>query len=202
MKMDKGRWFNAPDSLTESEDGKSEYYNVEGRFADHPVLNPEKSRIARHNVYDIGIILHTRVKKAAGDVAAQRNMSPVPIRFDKGDKLGMEDFERAKRAISRFREAWDHYQSFRRSPVTAPEQLALRQISEVPSSATGKVMVDMGGKLVPYRLDGADEADPDGGNAAESDVAAPEAEQPSILPMRETIIERPAERGRRGRRTA
>lgn len=154
--IDKRKWFDVPDSLVDREDGEGSYYNVEARFADHPVLNPEKSRIARHNVYDLGIVLHTRVKRVGGDVAAQKNMSARVLRFDKGDKLSETDFATAKKEIKRCWEAWEHYQRFRRSPVTAAERLALTQIAAAPQKSTG-VLVDMGGELVPY------EADPDAG---------------------------------------
>lgn len=171
--INKRQWFDVSDSLTTREDGKGEYCNVEARFADHPVLNPEKSRIKRANVYDIGIVLLTRVKRGPGDVKAQPNMSSQVLRFDKGERQGAENFISAKKAIDRCRPAWDHYQLFRKSPVTDTERLALRQVEAEPETPTG-VLVDVEGELVRMDFDeDADDRDDDNGpDVAEAAVPA------------------------------
>jgi hypothetical protein len=163
MSIDKKQWFDVLDSRVEREDGKGFYYNVEARFSDHPVINIEKSRIARHNVYEFSVVLHTRVKRAAGDVPAVKNMTSQPIRFDKA-KLSQEQFNEAVKLIARCYDAWLHYQKFREAPVTSGEEKALLQLNQMPAAAIkskkGKpatVMVDIGGDLVERQLAGADE---------------------------------------------
>lgn len=160
MAINKKKFYPVPDSLVEREDGHGKYYNVEARFSDHPVINPDKSRIARHNVYDFSIVLHTRVRRVMGDAAAQPNMSAQPIRFDKGKALRGDDFERCKALIMRCWEAWTAFQAFREAPVTPGEQIALHQIELLRAhrQAPGKVMVDIGGgQLVERSLDPDDE---------------------------------------------
>ncbi len=167
--IDKRQWFDLPDSLVEREDGKGSYYNVEARFSDHPVYNAQKSNIARHNVYDIGIVLHTRVKRAGGDAPAQKNMSALVIRFDKGEDktvttavpsasgvpvlhregtpgMSKDDYNTAMKAIARCWDAWEHYQKFRQSPVTDLEKTAIKQILASPDRPKG-VLVDIDGTL-------------------------------------------------------
>jgi hypothetical protein len=174
--IDKRKWFDVPDSLVEREDGNSLYYNVEARFADHPVLNGEKTRVARSNVYDIGMVLHTRVKRAGGDAAAIKNMSAQVLRFDKGEDrsvittihgpngpmphrggdsgMSKEDYVAAVKAITRCGDAWQHYQLFRKSPVTVMEQKALKQIMAAPEAERPKgVLVDVGGTLERMNFD-------------------------------------------------
>ena len=45
--VDTKKWFDVPDSIFEDDDG-NEYYNVQAKFADHHILNVEKSKAARH----------------------------------------------------------------------------------------------------------------------------------------------------------
>lgn len=147
----KFRWFDLPDSKTKREDGKGEYYNVQGRFRDHFVLNIEKSRIARHNVYDLSIRCETRVVKAPGDVPAVPNETHIPIRFDKGAALRGPDFDLCLKLLTRCWDAWEHYQTFREAPVTDEERKALELIARRPAPAT--VLVDKGdGKLTAMPL--------------------------------------------------
>lgn len=199
--LNKRQWFDVPDSLTEREDGKSSYCNVEARFADHPVLNPEKSRIARHNVYDLGIVLHTRVKRGPGDVKAQPNMSGLTLRFDKGDRQSKENFEAAKQAVQRCRAAWDHYQLFRKAPVTEMEVRALAQLKTVPEPHKG-VLVDIGGKLV--RKDFDIDKDEDDGDEPDLDIeeAPPAAPQPEPAAAATPAPARKTSRSRKARTTA
>ena len=152
--IDKREWFDVPDSLVMREDEKGTYHNVEARFADLPVINVEKSRIARHNVYDLSTVLHTRVKRIMGDARAQPNMSAQPIRFDK-DKQGQSDFEAIKGMIMRCWDAWRHYQLYREAPITPSEELALHQIElqRNRQAVPGRVTVDIGGELVERRVD-------------------------------------------------
>lgn len=202
--IDKKQWFPVRDSLTNDEEG-NEFYNVEAKFSDHPILNVEKSRIARHNVYDLGIVLHTRVLRTAAGERAIKNSSSHVMRFDKGEDtrvrsmqpgpegnpvlhydgspgMGQEAFQAAVSDIMRCWEAWEHYQLFRKSPVHPMEEKALEVISQKPKLKTVK-MVDIGGTLVPLRP-GEDDEDED------SDPSEPEQiKQPS----------RPAPKGRRSK---
>jgi hypothetical protein len=149
MTVDKRKWFDVPDSLTEREDGEASYYNVQARFSDHPVLHPEKTRIARSNVYEIGTILHTKVLRAGGDAPARKNMSQQVMHFGfgyKGEIFSEEDFKATKASIVRCWDAWQHYQTFREAPVREGEKLALGQINTSPEKPKG-VLVDIGGKL-------------------------------------------------------
>lgn len=161
MAINKKQWFDVPDSRVKREDGRGLYYNVEARFSDHPVINVEKSKIARHNVYDFSIVCHTRVKRAAGDAPAIKNMTSQALRFDKGKALSKEGFEQAKSLIVRCLDAWEHYQLFREAPITEGERMALRQIGEMPLSSMGRVLVDDGGKLVSHQIDDGEEPDED-----------------------------------------
>lgn len=202
----KKRWFDCPDSKTKSEDGKREYYNVEARFHDHPVLNVEKSRIKRHNVYDYGIRLETRVKYAAGDVPAVRNTSPIPIRFDKGHALRREDFDATLTHIQRCWNAWEHFQTFREAPVTEHERIAIELIKMRPVAST--ILVDDGqGNLKAVRLDDPDDHDDDDADdfldddEAESggDDAGGEAAAPPAAPARPR---KPAPKSSKGKKAA
>jgi hypothetical protein len=157
--INKKQWFDLPDSLTKTEDGKSEYYNVEGRFRDHPVINVAKSRIMRHNVYEWSITFETRIKRAAADAPAVKNLHSTPIRFDKGSELQQTEFERALAAIRRGWDAWQHYQKFREAPVTDAERQALQIITDQPAPQT--LMVDTGSGLKPVKLDDDEERDED-----------------------------------------
>jgi hypothetical protein len=159
MAINKKQWFDVPNSMTKREDGKGSYYNVDARFSDHPVINIEQSRIARHNVYEFSIVLHTRVKRAMSDARAQPNMSAQAIRFDKGATLGGDAFEAAKLLLVRCWDAWEHYQKFREAPVSASEELALHQI-EVQRNrdlAPSKLTVSVGGQLVERDLESGDD---------------------------------------------
>ena len=147
MQTDKRKWFDTPDSEVEHEDGKHVYCNVEGRFSDHAVLNPEMTRVQRHNVYDIGIVLHTRVKRAGGDAAAQKNMSALTLNFN-----NEEDFKAAKAAIQRNSAAWEHYQKYREAPQTDNERKCLEQIKMEPEKPKG-VLVAVGDDLVRKNFD-------------------------------------------------
>lgn len=162
----KRRWFALPDSLTKREDGKGEYYNVEGRFQDHFVLNIEKSKVARHNVYDVATRCETRVVKAPGDVPAVPNETHIPIRFDKGSALRGPDFDLCVKLITRCWEAWEHYQTFREAPVYDEERKALDLINSRPAPAT--VMVDTGNGLKAVKLVDDDDEDDDEESAADS----------------------------------
>ena len=101
MQIEKRKWFDVPDSRVKRENGKGSFYNVEARFSDHPVINVAKSKEARRNVYDFSIVLHTRVKRAMGDLPAVKNMSAHALRFDKGKALDKLEFERCKASIVR-----------------------------------------------------------------------------------------------------
>jgi len=178
----KKQWFDVLDSKTEKENGNGFYYNVEARFSDHPVINVEKSRVARHSVYDYSIVLHTRVKRVAGDAKAQPNMSAQPLRFDKGAAMGGDDFDKAKLAIMRCWDAWQHYCKWREAPVTVAEKMAMEQISRAPLSAIGTVRVDKGGVLVDARRAGDetdDDADDEGDDAGHLMAAAEKAVAPA-----------------------
>lgn len=155
MPINKKKFHDVEDSWVDREDGKGGYYNVQARFSDHPVINPGKSQIARHNVYDFAIVLHTRVKRTMGDAKAQENLTAQTIRFDKGKRLGSDDFEKAKALIVRCWDAWEYYQQYREAPVTESEQTALHQIElqRAHSLAPGKVLVDVGGVMVERDLD-------------------------------------------------
>jgi hypothetical protein len=187
----KKRWFDVPDSLTKSEDGKREYFNVEARFHDHPVINVAKSTLARHNVHDFSIRLEMRVKYASGDVPAVRNATHHAIRFDKGSGLRSEDFKATMLLIQRCWDAWQHYQTFREAPISEAERVAIRLIEQRPEPST--LMVDTGNGLRAVRLDEPEEGDDDdegdylpddeeggdaGGEAAPPAPAAPKVAKP------------------------
>jgi hypothetical protein len=186
---DKKKWFDVPDSLID--DGESEpYYNVQAKFADIPILNVEKSRIARHNVYDLGIVLHTKVLRGEDGAPATKNATSHVMRFDKGEDtrvasfrqgpdgkevvhydgcagIGKEAFEAAMRDILRCWDAWQHYQKFREAPVHPMERKAMEIIGKRPSASVGTVMVDRGdGALVAQKID-------DDENLDEDEVSAP-----------------------------
>jgi hypothetical protein len=173
MSINKKQWFDVPDSWVKTENGG--YYNVEARFSDHPVLNPEKARIARHNVYDFSIVLHTRVKRATGDVPATKNMTAQTLRFDKAARMGKGDFDTAKQLIARCWDAWQHYQLFREAPVSALEASAIDQIMHAPQPAS--LLVDKGGELVEHTIDDGEERE-DEEEIVEVKPAAPKASRP------------------------
>lgn len=132
----KKKWFPAPDSLCQRTDGsKQRYYNIEGRFEDHKVINIPKSEEAREQVYDTSIVLHTRIILTGFGTRAVDNMTSQAIRFDKGVLLRQPDFQQAKAGLYRFWEAWQHYQTFRTAPVTDLETEALLQISKMKTPA-------------------------------------------------------------------
>jgi hypothetical protein len=163
----KKQWFPVYDSGVPERNDKNQPtgkflapFNVEARFSDHPVLNPEASKIARHAVYDWSIVLHTRVKHTADGTKALENVTSHTLRFDKGEKMGEQDFNKAKAAIMRCWDAWEHYQKFREAVVTTAEKMALDQINRSPLTAIGTVKVLKGGQLVDARRAG-DDADED-----------------------------------------
>ncbi len=182
MTIDKKQWFDVQDSKCKGEDEK-EYFNVEARFADHPILDVEASRLARSNVYKRGIVLHTRIKRNWLDKAAITNATSFVLRFDKGPdetvttmvpgpvpgtmvqhregKLGMtkEDFDRAVSLIVRCWNAWEHYQQFREAPVTDMEARAVGIINSMPLSAFGRLVSDKAGNII--EVDAIDETPPD-----------------------------------------
>ena len=171
MTADSKKWFTVPDSEMMDLDGEpTGIFNIEARFADHPILNVAKSKIARHNVYDLGPCLHMRILYTADHAQAIKNGTSHVMRFDKGpderiasqqpgpggnlvlhydgpEGMGQEAFDAAKRDIARCWAAWEHYQAFRESPVTPLEALAIDHIVNMPSAARPSIMVDVGGRL-------------------------------------------------------
>lgn len=165
------KWFDVPDSKCKTGDGE-EYFNVEARFADHPILDVDACKIARHNVYKCGIVLHTRVKKNWLDRKAIANASSFVLRFDKGPdqtvttmvpgpapgmmvphregKSGMskEQFDQAVSLMARCWDAWEHYQTFRKAPVTELELKAVEIINMMPSSRFGRLVADKSGNVI------------------------------------------------------
>lgn len=187
MKIDTKKWFPVPDSeLMDQDDEPTGIFNIEARFTDHPILNVEKSRAARHNVYDQGPCLHMRVlHNSDGDPVQIKNSTSHVMRFDKGEDtrvasqkpgpagnpvlhydgspgMGKEEFEAAIRDIVRCWAAWQHYQKFREAPVTPLEARAMELIAQMPSAQTpGVIMVDVGGKLQARKIDQDDEEEED-----------------------------------------
>jgi hypothetical protein len=169
----KKRWFDVPDSLTKEDLGNGkfrEYYNVEARFADHPVLDMPASVKARHNVYRFSIVCEQRIKRAAIGAPAVKNMTPYVLRFDKGSGLPRQDFDAAKAVIQRCWEAWLHYQTYREAPITPDEARAVELINRGPAPDTVMVMTSAG--LLPFKVDDGevredeDEDDEDAGDGA------------------------------------
>lgn len=182
-KIDPKQWFDVKDSKTKDGEAGEAYYNVEARFADHPILDVSASRIARHNVYFLGIVLHTRVKRTAHGGPAIKNSTSVVFRFDKGmdetttvqaigpegttvasrvGKAGLskEDFDSYIKWIVRCKEAWEHYQKFRKSPVTDLEKEATKAIERLPANGNAsRVIVDAKGN--PLMVDGIEEEETD-----------------------------------------
>jgi len=195
MANPKKQWFDVKDSLTKGERGK-EYYNVQARFSDHPVINVEKSKIARRNIYDYSIVLHTQVKRNAFDAPAQPNTSSQTLRFDKGSSMGGAEFEAAKAAIMRCWDAWEHYQTYRQAPVTVAEKMAMEQIERMPLSALGTVKVDIGGgRLVDARRAGDDDDgddEDDGPSIEELNKEAAIATAPGRSARRQAATSKPA----------
>ncbi len=159
------RWFDVPDSKSrDGEDGEA-YYNVEARFADHPVIDPAKSRLAGHSVYQLVPQLHMHVKKNIFGNRSIKNSTSVVFRFDKGKdetvttgqvvgptgqmvpnregKPGMSkpDVDRAIALILRCREAWDHYQTFRQAPVWPLEEEIVRNLAQRARADRGVQLV-------------------------------------------------------------
>lgn len=199
MTNPKKQWFDVLDSKTKKEGGNGFFYNVEARFSDHPVINIEKSKVARHAVYEWSIVLHTRVKRIADGAMAQKNMSAQTLRFDKGEAMGELDFEAAKKAIMRCWDAWEHYCTWREAPVTTAEIMALEQIEHAPLSALGTVKVlGRDGKLVDARRAGDDEDEDEDDDEIAQLVTAPRKA------ANKAARERPASpvAGRKGKRTA
>ncbi len=182
--IDKKRWFDVPDSLFEDDDG-NKHYNVKAKFSDHFILNVAKSKVARHNVYDIGICLHTKVVLQSDASPAKDNGTSHVMRFDKGDDerissyrpgpdgkevihydgkpgMGKEAFDAAVRDIMRCWDAWEHYQKFRQAPVHPLEIEALALINEKPLDEIGTLLVDRGnGVLERVKVDEDDHDDDD-----------------------------------------
>lgn len=185
MTIDTKQWFPVPDSELKDQDGEpTGVFNIEARFTDHPILNIEKSRIARHNVYDLGICLHQRILYNSDLEPLQiKNSISHVMRFDKGEDtripsqkpgpngnmvlhydgcpgMGKEEFDKAVKDIVRCWSAWVHYQNFRESTVTPLEEKAMRIIDAMPTSGRpGVVMVEIDGKLQPreFEQDGEEE---------------------------------------------
>lgn len=177
MTIDPKQWFQVSDSELMDQDGEpTGVFNIDARFADHPILNVEKSRIARHNVYDLGPCLHMRILKNGDGTKAVKNGTSHVMRFDKGEDtrvasqqpgpagnlvlhydgcegMGKEAFEAAIRDIVRCFDAWQHYQHFRESPVTPLEVKAMAIIERMPSANRPSIMVDVGGKLVAREIE-------------------------------------------------
>lgn len=186
MTIDPKQWFTVPDSELKDQDGEPNgIFNIDARFTDHPVLNVEKSRIARHNVYDLAPCLHMRIlHNADGDPLQIKNSVSHVMRFDKGEDtrvasyvpgingpvlhydgsagMGKEEFQAAIRDILRCWAAWQHYQNFRESPVHPMEKKALEIIEQMPTSQRpGVVMVDVGGKIEARVIPQVDQDDDD-----------------------------------------
>ena len=159
------RWFDVADSKSkDGEDGEA-YYNVEARFADHPVINPAESRRVGHSVYQLVPQLHMHVKKNIFGSRSIKNSTSVVFRFDKGKDetqttaqvigptgqmvpnregkpgLSKPDVDRAISLILRCWDAWEHYQTFRKAPVWALE-------AEVIGNLALRARADKGVKLV------------------------------------------------------
>lgn len=162
--VDKKKWFDVADSLFEDDDG-NEYYNVQAKFSDHAILNIEKSRAARKNVYEVGIVLHTKVMRQSDLTPAIKNSSSHVMRFDKGEDtrvmsyragpdgkdiihydgktgMGKEAFDAAVRDIMRCWDAWEHYQKFRTAPIHPMEEAALEIIRFKPLEQIGTLETD------------------------------------------------------------
>ena len=185
----KKQWFDVPDSLMRKPSGNGFVHNIEARFSDHPAINVEKSKVARRAVYEWTIVLHTRVKYGPYGKAVDNTSSHV-MRFDKGAAMGEMDFNKAKAAIMRCWDAWQHYQTWREAPVTVAEQMALEQIEQAPLSSIGTVKVSVGDKLVDARLSG------DDGEAEDSD-------DDDLMPAN-AVVRKPVARpvARKGKRVA
>src|SRR5688572_15203797 len=182
MTIDTKQWFPVPDSELMDQDGEpTGIFNIDARFTDHPILNVEKSRAARHNVYDLGPCLHMRIlHNSDGDPVLVKNGTSHVMRFDKGEDtrvasqrpgpagnpvlhydgspgMGKEEFEAAIRDILRCWAAWQHYQLFREAPVHPLERKALEIIDQMPTSKRpGVVMVDVGGKIEAREIEQSD----------------------------------------------
>src|SRR5882672_11132282 len=89
--IDTKKWFDVPDSIFEDDDG-NEFYNVQAKFADHHILNVKKSQAARHNVYDMGIVLHTKVLRVTDSSPAIKNGTSHVMRFDMGEDLRVKSY--------------------------------------------------------------------------------------------------------------
>lgn len=184
--VDPRQWFDVPDSELIDDNGNGTgVFNVQAKFADHHILNVEKSRAARHNVYDLGIVLHTKVMHLADGSPVIKNSSSHVMRFDKGEDdrvasyrpgpdgkevihydgregMGQDAFNAAVRDITRCWDAWQHYQKFREAKVHPLELRALSIIDAKPMNSLGTVMVDRGdGKLVARKVSDDDDGDED-----------------------------------------
>lgn len=172
--IDEKKWFDVDDSRLRDEKGKiipDSEANIDCRFADHPILDVVASRAKRHNVYFYGPVLHMRVKQTGLGVKAIRNSTSFVMRFDKGPEdiqteqgigpqgnsvqvrlgspgMGKEDFDRACKLIVRCWDAWEHYQTFRKSAVTELEEEAMEIINQSPNRVKSRIMVDREGKIV------------------------------------------------------
>ena len=135
----KKHWFHARDSWVTLQDGQG-YYNVYGRFADHDIPDIEASKIARRTVHKVVTVLQTTARRVADNAPAVQNMDVNALRFDRGDFMSQSAFRESKSAIRRFPEAWNHYQTFRRTQRSMMEDLALLQLGEEPRMADGLVL--------------------------------------------------------------
>jgi hypothetical protein len=197
----KKQWFDVRDSKCRGEDGQI-YYNVEARFADHPVIDAVESRKAGHAVYKLVPQVHMHVKKTIFGTRSIKNSTSVVFRFDKGrdetqitgsvvgpagtmvphreGKTGLSkpDFDRAIALIMRCWEAWEQYQSFRLAPVWPLEEEAMKIIAGKPKSARGvHLVVGRDGSLVEYtpadEFDEDEDFDPDEGVEMPEHVVRP-----------------------------
>ncbi len=164
-KIDKKKWFDIPDSKTKGDDGNV-FYNVEARFADHPVVNiPASKKIGLGSVYDLVPQLHMHVKKNIFGNRAIVNSTSVVFQFQKGrdetaattqvigptgamvpnrvGKVGLSkaDIDRLASLIMRCREAWEHYQKFRQAPIWPLEEDVVKIIAQKPKAAKGVLVI-------------------------------------------------------------
>jgi hypothetical protein len=205
MKVDPKKWFHVEDSKVRDPDSGSFFYNVEARFADHPILDVDASRRARRNVYFYGVVMHTRVLKANDGAKAIANCTSHVMRLDKGrdetrhipatgpegnttttrvGKSGLprEEVDRCIATIKRCPEAWNYYQQFRKAPVTELETEILKIISQMPEKRNIPVIDAHGNTLSVDSLE-PDHAEDDPDAQIEEDalfIEKPDFVEPSV----------------------
>ena len=193
------QWCDVPDSKSRGEDGRV-FFNVEARFADHPVIDPEASRKAGHSVYRLVPQVHMHVKRNIFGAKSVKNSTSIVFRFDKGrdeteitgqvvgpagtmvpqreGKPGMSkpDFDRAVALIMRCWDAWTLYQTFRKAPVWPLEEEVLKVIAGKPMAARGvRLIADRDGNLFEFDPmdDDEEEFDPDAGVEMPEHIVTP-----------------------------